>query len=293
MTNISVSTDECIEWFGYPSIDAVPYLDFLYLPGLKCHENCHVLAREIQDKWAFRYNVVLNDISPNAPYPLSRLAALIKLTDYESYESFIGYIKRFSNGERIRLSRRATTSGYFVKQFSLGTFAFDRYDIHHSKEIRQGRPVDGNLLASIADMDGLHNKYAIFADHECIYFSQRAFGVFLAAPGRMQGEVVVDKRLIAYIVLYCIGNVGSYIWIVGHAEHLANGVMDLCHHHIMKTLLEEKPAWAANLEIIRYAGMEDGLTGLFQWKRRAGFKPYRLYARQQEVNCIFASRGAG
>jgi hypothetical protein len=31
--------------------------------------------------------------------------------------------------------------------------------------------------------------------------------------------------------------------------------------------------------------MEDGSAGLFHWKRRAGFKPYRLFGEAREAGC--------
>lgn len=285
MTEISVNTQECLRWFGYSSIDSLPIADFVYRPRPHCQEICKTCASELQYKWAFRYNAVLGCILPSQPYPIDRLAALIKLDDYPSYEDFIGYLKKFSDGERLRLLRRATKGGYWVEEFPLALFTEDRFEIHHSKETRQGRQIDGNLAVTVDDMDNPANRLGIFTGSTCRKFLQRAFGVFLAAPGHMQGRILVDKKLIAYIVVYRTGNVASYIWIVGDAAHLRYGVMDFCHHHIMKMLLDGKPEWAKGVEFLRYAGMEDGLAGLFHWKRRAGFRPYRLYETPDEVDC--------
>jgi hypothetical protein len=240
---------------------------------------CREFVAELPEKWAFKHNVIFGGPEVGSPYLLQRFAALIELARYPGYDEFLNVIRKFSDGERIRLLRRAQSKGYFVEEFPLNVFAADRYDIHHSKEVRQGRRIEGNLLLHIDALSAAPRQ------SECINYWQRGFGVFRSEPGHRQGDVTVDRRLVAYIVLHRTGKLGSYVWIVGHADHIGEGIMDLCHHHIVRLLLDRRPAWAAGLDWIRYAGMEDGSVGLFHWKRRAGFRPHRLFAQAGEAIC--------
>jgi hypothetical protein len=274
--SIRVSQKECLDWFGYASVEAVPMARFTFPDAPACNSTCRSFVNEIPDKWAFKHNVIFGGADGSASYPLQRFAALIELASYRQYGDFLDVIRKFSDGERLRLLRRAESKGYFIEEFPLDLFAADRHDIHHSKAVRQGRPIDGNLLL---DVDALS---AAPRQSDCIRYWQRGFGVFRSEPGHRQGDVTVDRRLVAYIVLHRTGSLGSYVWIIGHADHVAEGVMDLCHHHIMRLLLDDRPAWAEGLELIRYAGMEDGSLGLFHWKRRAGFRPYRLFGQMSD-----------
>jgi hypothetical protein len=182
--------------------------------------------------------------------------------------------------------KRAETNGYFVEPFAQETFSVDRFDIHQSKDTRQGVPLRGVCLLSVDQLGGPPNSYIHPRPPQCVNYWIVSFGVFLPEPGHKQGEVTVDKRLVAYINLNRMGQFACYGTILGHGAHLANGIMDLCHHHILRTILDERPTWATNLEYIWYAGMEDGTPGLFQWKRRSGFKPYRIYAHQCTADCV-------
>jgi hypothetical protein len=269
--------------FGYASLSDVPAEQVTYPVGPDCRETCK--ARAAKAPQDLKSYIAFDEKVDDDNYPLRRFAAAIRLSDYADYAAFCQYVKTFSGGERIRLVKRAQKNGYFVEPCALATFSADRLDIHHSKEMRQGQPIRGVCLQTIEEMGGLPTSYVRPSPPQCENYWIVSFGVFLPEPGHKQGDVQVDKRMVAYINLNRVGDFAFYGTILGHGAHLANGVMDLCHHHIVELLLDKRPAWAANLRYIWYAGMEDGTPGLYQWKRRSGFKPYRLYARQRASAC--------
>jgi hypothetical protein len=273
--------------FGYGSLPEVPACRITYPVGAECLEFCRF--RSTRPPLDLKNYIVFADTVDNANYPLQRFAAAIRLADYPDYAAFCEYVKTFSGGERIRMVKRAEKNGYFVEPHAPETFTVDRFEIHQSKETRQGRPLHGVCLRSLDELGGPPKSYSQPRMPQCENYWIVYFGVFLSEPGHKQGDVTVDKRLVAYINLNRMGEFACYGTILGHGAHLANGVMDLCHHHILKTVLDERPAWTANLKYIWYAGMEDGTTGLFQWKRRSGFKPYRIYAQPRVAECLPAA----
>ncbi|HVT30286.1 MAG TPA: hypothetical protein VHE81_19910 [Lacipirellulaceae bacterium] len=282
-----ISRAECMQAFGYEKLSQVPAAQITFPSGPSCREACKGRAANAP-KELKNYAVFDNPVADDN-YPLRRFAAAIRLADYPDYGAFCQYVKKFSNGERIRLVKRAQKNGYFVELCDLRTFSVDRMDIHQSKETRQGQPIRGVCVLPIEELGGVPTRYLEPKTPECENYWIVSFGVFLPETGHKQGDVTVDKRMVAYINLNRVGEYAFYGTILGHGAHLANGVMDLCHHHIVEMLLEKRAAWAANLRYIWYAGMEDGTPGLYQWKRRSGFKPHRFYARQRVSECAMAA----
>src|SRR5207302_6098424 len=147
----------------------------------------------------------------------------------------------FSDGERLRVIRKAKSKGYFVEHCNLQMHAADRYEIHTSKQMRQGRPLVGMLLKSIDELGGLPTSYIPPEETPaCRHYWEQAYGVFLQDASDRQGQVTVNKRLVGYIRLLRYGEMACYVPIVGHGSHLVHGIMDLCHHHILKVLLDDR-----------------------------------------------------
>ncbi len=64
--------------------------------------------------------------------------------------------------------------------------------------------------------------------------------------------------------------------LMGHRDHLANGVMLLMHVYIAQWLLRAETPAARGARAIWYGALEHGGEGLLTWKRRAGFAPVRV-----------------
>jgi hypothetical protein len=79
--------------------------------------------------------------------------------------------------------------------------------------------------------------------------------------------------------------------ILGHGDYLSEGIMVLAHLQIVRWLIEHRSdPTAADLRYLFYGGMQNGTAGLFQWKRLAGFRPYRVFCRFVECPKDVAGR---
>src|SRR5690348_4283839 len=106
----------CMEAFAYGSLSEVPVAQVTYPSGPGCLELCQNRAsRAILD---LKNYIIFADKVDDDSYPLHRFAATIRLADYPDYASFCQYIKKFSDGGRLRLVKRAETNGYFVEPFA-------------------------------------------------------------------------------------------------------------------------------------------------------------------------------
>lgn len=80
----------------------------------------------------------------------------------------------------------------------------------------------------------------------------------------------------AYTKLARSGELVHYLDLMGHHDHLANGVMLLMHVYIAQWLLRAETPAARGARAIWYGALEHGGEGLLTWKRRAGFAPVRV-----------------
>lgn len=79
----------------------------------------------------------------------------------------------------------------------------------------------------------------------------------------------------AYTKLARSGELVHYLDLMGHRDHLADGIMLLMHVHIAQWLLHADTPPARGARAIWYGALEHGGEGLLTWKRRAGFAPVR------------------
>src|SRR5438105_1011135 len=70
----------------------------------------------------------------------------------------------------------------------------------------------------------------------------QGFGLFCKREGHRQGDVVCDEQLLAYISYRRLGNFTYYGAIIGHADHLGEGVMYKMHLDLIGALLQARDA---------------------------------------------------
>src|SRR5207253_1702336 len=196
---MGVSVDECLRIFGYPSVEALPAILIEYPLGSGCRPSCRSEGQSVAEDFA----TVMCFFKPEtAPFSLNDFPAVIELSRYSGYDEFRRYVKGFSDGERLRLIRKAKSQGYFVEHCNLQMHVADRYEIHTSKQMRQGRPLVGMLLKSIDELGGLPTAYIPPEETPaCRHYWEQAYGVFLRDASHRQGQVTVNKRLVGYIRL--------------------------------------------------------------------------------------------
>ena len=198
------------------------------------------------------------------------LISFDELCDFAAWER---HIKSFGKGARLRQKFKAVRLGYVFHQFAWPQFIPDVHDINHSKEVRSGGAMRGSYQRTIAEMGGAPQHPTPIVTPACTHHWSANFGAFLPEPGHRQGEVVVDERLVAYIVLQRTGEVLLYSMILGHGEHLPNGVLVLLHHELVAWIGAERNALTHGVRYLMYGGRENGGESLLQWKRQAGFTP--------------------
>jgi hypothetical protein len=88
----------------------------------------------------------------------------------------------------------------------------------------------------------------------------------------MQGSIQVDELLVGYISLRRTGDIVCYSQILGHGDHLKQGVMVLLHHDVVQWLSEHTDSYAQGLRYIMYGAVDSGGPGLMRWKKWGGFR---------------------
>ena len=203
---------------------------------------------------------------------------LIATEDFRDFAKWENHIKTFQNGGRMRSKRKAVALGYYVKPFAWPMHIPDIHAVNHSKEIRSGGPMRGGYLRTIEEMGGAPNKVHHLAPPACNQHWSMTFGVFRREAGHVQGTVPVDERLVAYLSLKRMGDIAVYSQILGHGDHLDDGILVLLHHEVVRWISENLGETAIDLRFVMYGGAESGGDGLFQFKRRSGFTAHRVAA---------------
>ncbi|MQR01277.1 hypothetical protein [Glaciimonas soli] len=190
-------------------------------------------------------------------------------------EAFERILRRHSNRTLPKI-RKALRLNYSVRQFALPMHVYDLHEVKISMPIRSGGPVAARWLLKPDDL-ATPAQTSVAADvPECPTHWTVWWGVFLPEPGHMNGALQTNERLVAYIKLTRCGDVVHYLDIMGHKDHLENGVMMLVHAHIVAWLQQAAEPSAVGVKAIWYGALEHGVPGLITWKKRAGFVPVRV-----------------
>lgn len=173
------------------------------------------------------------------------------------------YLDRMHGGRRYTVrGRKAESRGYRAREIRPGEHAHAIWNVVHSSNQRQGRPV--SPLYADRPRDWPFSEYCEYQDPN---YADICCGVFTE-----HGE------LAAYLLGKRVGDHVQYDEIMGHADHVGSDVMYLLHYFFLKTCLER-----ANIpKCLNYGPWYSGVNpfspigGLNEWKRRAGFRPAYL-----------------
>lgn len=279
--------DEYLGAFGYATLDEVPKAEISVPRSDDCREYCRIWADRVPE--SFREYLSFEPFETG--YDKRYVPMMIDLAAYPDWPSFEAYVKSFGKGQRPRMAARAERNGFYAEPFDWNTYIADIYAINTSKSVRSGGEMSPSYRRTIEEMGGLPKVYRDPPPPQCPLIWDQAWGVFRKEPGHRQGEVVVDQRLVGYISLRRFGNFAMYSMILGHGDYLNEGVMVLLHLKIVRWLLEQRhEPVAGGLRYLFYGGMQNGTAGLFQWKRLAGFRPYRVFC--DFVPCAVAPTAA-
>lgn len=172
--------------------------------------------------------------------------------------------------------RQARKSDYICHAFDGRTFRPNVVEINHSMKFRQRQKMKGHYNRSLKEAGGYPSKYYEPIAPECPYHWAIMFGCFDRIKGYMQGDVVTDEKLLAYIHLVRVGNICYYSMILGHGNYLNKGIMYKLHLYIIERLLTKKE-YFKDLDYLMYAGWDSGTDGLKYWKKVCLFTQKQLY----------------
>jgi hypothetical protein len=183
------------------------------------------------------------------PHPRFRIvankavgAALLPLDEFDDVEAYLASLR--STRKRVRRARRL---GYAVAPFDPNERRSELLTIHQSLPERQGQPVEAAYLDPAAVYrTGPHMDY---------------LGVFL------------DDALVAYAHLWYAGEIVGMNRIMGHGDHLDNGVMFL----LMAGIVEHVKTTRPDIRYVFYDMFFGAADGLREFKTRLGFRPHYVH----------------
>ena len=91
----------------------------------------------------------------------------------------------------------------------------------------------------------------------------------------MPAVIDADGRVRAYVDLVIVGEVAIVSRILGHAQHLSNGIMYLLIDGIVDYLIGHKQETGLPLWLM-YDTFFGAPEGLWYFKERLGFRPHRV-----------------
>jgi len=183
------------------------------------------------------------------PHPRYRIvgnktvgAALLPLGDFDDVEAYLADL-RYAR----RRVRRAKRLGYRVAAFDPNERRSELLAIHGSLPQRQGQPIDAAYLDPAAVYDtGPHMEY---------------LGVF------------ADEALVAYAHLRYAGEIVGMNRVMGHGDHLANGVMFLLMAGVVEHVKDARP----DIRYVFYDMFFGAGEGLREFKTHLGFRPHYVH----------------
>jgi len=200
---------------------------------------------------------------------------LFDLQACQAYTDFEAILRQHSNRTLPKI-RKAQRMHYSVRQFALPEFVHDLHAVKTSMKVRSGGPVMAHWLLKPEDMAQQSAVTLVPQQPSCPTHWTIWLGVFLPEPGHHNGILATNERLVCYLKLTRCGEVVHYLDIMGHKDHLENGVMMLLHAYVVERLQEAQQPVFAGVKAIWYGALEHGVIGLTIWKKRAGFVPLRV-----------------
>lgn len=209
------------------------------------------------------------------PTGLQLTPMVSRIRDFPDIAAFDAVLKQRSSRTLSKI-RAAARKGYHARQFMLTSHVEDMHAIRTSMAFRAAGPVFDRWFLKPEHIARPATEQQPVAAPCCPVHWTIWWGVFSPEPGHRQNGVEVGERLVAYVKVMRIGDVVHYTEIMGHRDRLADGVMLLLHHQIMRWLIEAPEPAARNAKVLLYGAAEHGGAGLLTWKKRAGFVPGRL-----------------
>ncbi len=242
--------------------------DFQYVPAAGCTEECLKIvqsARAAFENYFYQAHRSASQIEPPRFTPM-----MIDLETVGDFTEWI-YSRPATYRHQFQKSERA---GYVFDRANLKNHTADVYAINTSKEVRSGGVIRSNLTKSIEELGGLPTRMLEPVTPKCNHHWRQVFGVFDNDESYRQGDLVVGKRLLAYLSVVRFGEFATVAQIMGHADHLSEGVVNFVAQKFVELACQEPWGRASGLRYLMYGGAQNGGEGLYNFKRRSGMTPY-------------------
>lgn len=184
-------------------------------------------------------------------------------------ESHAKYLEKIGDKAR-NMIRKAQRQGYVYRKVDPDDYLDDVLAIRTSNPERQGKPIP--------------EYYKIRPTHiieqpfrsGCKLHGEGFFGIFK------------DEKLIAYTTIFFYGELGQVNHILGHADHLQEGVMNLLVSEMVREIIEQTP-WMRAINYL-YPHLKSANAGIGLFKRSIGFLPERVLIThgQQDLRHYFS-----
>jgi hypothetical protein len=211
------------------------------------------------------------DKTPQDPLTMHGIN-LSEYRDFKHYQRELGKRSSFF----LRHTKRAIKSGCIVMPFNPANYSIDMVSIHRSMKIRSFGVMLNAWFANVKDFGGVPTHHQPTPQSTCYAHWEKFIGVFADYPGYSQGGITTDKQLVGYARLHRIGNMLAYKDYLGDGRYLNNGVMKLLHLEIMRWVMDANNPDVKGIENIAHGSIERGNNGLFFWKKKALFAPYKI-----------------
>jgi Acetyltransferase (GNAT) domain len=153
---------------------------------------------------------------------------------------------------RRRKVRLAQQQGYEFRRINRDDYLDDIYEVNTSLEERQGREMAPRYRRKV-------NPFGPLPEHTCPRHQLCTYGV------------LKDGKLVAYAWIYQTGEMFLLSTLLGHGEHLNEGIMFLLIAGVIEDLIR-----TAGSKYAVYERHWSGTEGLRFFKEQMGFKPYMV-----------------
>lgn len=244
-----------------------------------CTPNCHAIGQywfktmdDVQRRHpkddAGRTNCLL-EIGDDIQVPVSVLHAKPAMLRIPS--TLDGYLDKIGDKSR-NMIRKAQKLGYSYKRVDPEQYLDDIWAIRTSDPVRQGKPIPEYFKVRPTQIFNEQFK------NGCERHGEQFYGVFLG------------DKLIAYSTIYFYGQLGQVNHILGHKDHLKEGVMNLLVSELVGDIITHR-SWVRAINYL-YPDVASTGGGVGMFKKSIGFYPETVLVTQSghDLGAYFAPR---
>lgn len=206
------------------------------------------------------HSLVVDCAQSNPPHPYQGEMAVIDLSLYDGFDS---YIKSISPNVKRDISLCENRKFYFQK-YDFNLFIPDFLSINESQNQLKGG-INNWYLNDISYFKGSHSNFLHEWEDEHHYSIW--FGVFKYLQHYKQECDITNEKLFAYCKLAIDGEMATITFIWGHSDFLSKGIMFFLLSNIIRECFN-----IPSVKFLVYYGY--GQYG--SWKSRIGFLPCRI-----------------